>query len=273
MKKNRAKPLLRIPAPAALVRPAHRKRFGQHFLHDKRVVGRILAAFNPKATDHVIEIGPGPGVLTRDLVDRVARLEAVEIDRDLAARLAAEFTESQLILHNIDALEFDFCARAQLDERLRLIGNLPYNISTPLLFHLLDQLGCIHDMLFMLQKEVVDRLAAAPDTEDYGRLSVMIQWRVKVEKLFDVHPGAFTPPPRVDSSIVRLTPHATPPVHVHDPERFALIVKAAFAHRRKTLRNNLKGLIPEETFAAAGIDPIRRAETLSLKEFAAISEH
>jgi 16S rRNA (adenine1518-N6/adenine1519-N6)-dimethyltransferase len=249
-----------------------KKRFGQHFLHDKRIVERILAAFDPKAGDHVIEIGPGPGVLTRQLVGRVAVLEAVEIDRDLAARLADEFSESQLILHNTDALEFDFCARAQPGEQLRLIGNLPYNISTPLLFHLLDQLACVHGMLFMLQKEVVDRLAAAPDTEDYGRLSVMIQWRVKVEKLFDVHPGAFTPPPRVDSSIVRLTPHATPPIEIHDPERFAAVVKAAFAHRRKTLRNNLKALVDDEVFAAAGIDPTRRAETLSLQEFAAISE-
>jgi 16S rRNA (adenine1518-N6/adenine1519-N6)-dimethyltransferase len=254
------------------VTPRARKHFGQHFLHDKRIVGRILAAFDASATDHVVEIGPGTGVMTRGLVDRVARLEAVEIDRDLAARLAEEFSESQLILHNMDALDFDFCARAIAGRKLRLIGNLPYNISTPLLFHLLDQLGCIHDMLFMLQKEVVDRLAAAPDTEDYGRLSVMIQWRVQVEKLFDVHPGAFTPPPRVDSSIVRLTPHATPPVQVRDPERFALIVKAAFAHRRKTLRNNLKGLVADETIAAAGIDPVRRAETLSLQDFAAISE-
>jgi 16S rRNA (adenine1518-N6/adenine1519-N6)-dimethyltransferase len=252
--------------------PIAKKRFGQHFLHDRRIVERILAAFGPKPSDHVIEIGPGPGVLTRGLAGRVACLEAVEIDRDLAARLADEFIESQLILHNADALEFDFCARARPGERLRLIGNLPYNISTPLLFHLLDQLDCIHDMLFMLQKEVVDRLAAAPDTEDYGRLSVMIQWRVKVEKLFDVHPGAFTPPPRVDSSVVRLTPHATPPVQVQNPERFALIVKTAFAHRRKTLRNNLKNLIADDTFAAAGIDPARRAETLSLQEFAAICE-
>jgi 16S rRNA (adenine1518-N6/adenine1519-N6)-dimethyltransferase len=252
--------------------PRPKKRFGQHFLHDKRVVERIVAAFNPQPTDHVIEIGPGPGVLTRALAGRVARLEAVEIDRDLAARLAEEFSESQLILHNTDALEFDFCACAKTGEKLRLIGNLPYNISTPLLFHLLDQLECVQGMLFMLQKEVVDRMAAAPDTEDYSRLSVMIQWRVKVEKLFDVHPGAFTPPPRVDSSIVRLTPHATPPITVHDPERFATVVKAAFAHRRKTLRNNLKGLVGDAAFAAAGIDPVRRAETLGLQEFAAISE-
>jgi 16S rRNA (adenine1518-N6/adenine1519-N6)-dimethyltransferase len=151
-----------------------------------------------------------------------------------------------------------------------VIGNLPYNISTPLLFHLLDQAGCIQDMVFMLQKEVVQRLAAAPGGKDYGRLSVMIQYRCAVEKLFDVAPGAFTPPPRVDSSVVRLTPHSSPPVVVNDPEQFARIVRAAFASRRKTLRNNMKGLLSAEQMHAIGIDPTRRAETLSLAEFAAL---
>jgi 16S rRNA (adenine1518-N6/adenine1519-N6)-dimethyltransferase len=233
------------------------------------VVAKILAALAPLRDDRIVEIGPGLGALTGPLLERVDRLYAVEIDRDLVRRLRETHPAERLVVHEGDALAFDFGA---LPAPLRVVGNLPYNISTPLLFHLLDQLACVHGMLFMLQKEVVDRLAAAPDTEDYGRLSVMIQWRVKVEKLFDVHPGAFTPPPRVDSSIVRLTPHATPPIEIHDPERFAAVVKAAFAHRRKTLRNNLKALVDDEVFAAAGIDPTRRAETLSLQEFAAISE-
>jgi len=154
---------------------------------------------------------------------------------------------------------------------LRLIGNLPYNISTPLLFHLLDQAGCIEDMLFMLQKEVVQRLAATPGGKDYGRLSVMIQYRCRVEKLFEVAPGAFTPPPKVDSAVVRLVPHATPPVAVRDEARFSQVVRAAFASRRKTLRNNMKGLLSGDNMTALGIDPIRRAETLSLAEFAALS--
>jgi 16S rRNA (adenine1518-N6/adenine1519-N6)-dimethyltransferase len=251
-------------------------------------VHRIIEAFQPQPQDHVIEIGPGAGVLTRELAGKVGKLEAVEIDRDLAARLSAEFTPDQLTIHNADALDFDFCATAKTGEKLRLIGNLPYNISTPLLFHLIDQLHCdaqgcasaaegrkpiaaVGDMLFMLQKEVVDRLAAAPGGKDYGRLSVMIQWRLNVERLFDVAPGAFKPPPTVHSTVVRLTPHAKAPIAVQDPQRFADIVKAAFAHRRKQLRNNLKGMVSDEAFRAAGIDPVRRAETLTLAEFAALA--
>jgi len=247
-----------------------RKRFGQHFLRNHRVVERILQAFQPRAGDSVVEIGPGEGVLTHELAGKAAKLDVVEIDRDLAARLR-ESLPQMVTIHNADALGFDFCALAPARGRLRLIGNLPYNISTPLLFHLLDQAHCIHDMLFMLQKEVVDRMAAAPGGKDYGRLSVMMQWGAKVEKLFDVAPGAFYPPPKVDSSVVRLTPHAVPPVEVHDPRRFAEIVKAAFAQRRKVLRNTLKGLVAPETMERLGIDPGRRAETLSLQEFAALS--
>jgi 16S rRNA (adenine1518-N6/adenine1519-N6)-dimethyltransferase len=261
-----------------------RKRFGQHFLRDRGVVERILRAFHPQPSDVVVEIGPGEGVLTGELIGRVQRLHVVELDRDLAARLRAQFPAAALTVHQHDALRFDFCALAD-GARLRLIGNLPYNISTPLLFHLLEQLNCgasasaraasagkpqaaIADMLFMLQKEVVDRLAAAPGGKDYGRLSVMIQWRLAVEKLFDVGPNAFRPPPQVDSSVVRLVPHPLPPIDVRDPERFGDIVRAAFAHRRKTLRNNLKGLVSAEAFDTAGVDPNRRAETLSLQEFA-----
>ncbi len=252
--------------------PAHRprKRFGQHFLHERGIIQRIVAAFDPKPSDHVVEIGPGEGVLTRELVGKVAKLDVVELDRDLIERLRQSLPES-VTIHNADALKFDFCSLAPSHGKLRIIGNLPYNISTPILFHLLDQAHCIGDMLFMLQKEVVDRMAAAPGGKDYGRLSVMLQWGAKVEKLFNVAPGAFRPPPKVDSSVVRLTPYEKPPVEVHDPQRFAQIVKAAFSQRRKVLRNTLKGLVAPETMERLGIDPGRRAETLSLQEFAALA--
>ncbi|MEK6770797.1 MAG: 16S rRNA (adenine(1518)-N(6)/adenine(1519)-N(6))-dimethyltransferase RsmA [Pseudomonadota bacterium] len=248
-----------------------RKRFGQHFLRERGVIERILHALNLQADDIVVEIGPGRGALTRGLVGRVAELHVVELDRDLVEFLRREFSPSQLTVHSADALRFDFRPLSHDQRRLRIIGNLPYNISTPLLFHLLDQVEVVQDMLFMLQKEVVERMAAGPGGKDYGRLSVMIQWRAQVEKLFNVPPGAFTPPPRVDSSVVRLVPHATPPVTVTDPGRFALTVQAAFAHRRKTLRNTLKGLVDESGFARAGIDPVRRAETLTLAEFARLA--
>jgi 16S rRNA (adenine1518-N6/adenine1519-N6)-dimethyltransferase len=251
--------------------PRPKKRFGQHFLHDRNVVGRIVATLAPQAGDHVVEIGPGTGALTRELLARITHLDAVELDRDLLARLDAEFPRERLTLHQGDALKFDFCQLTPGSGKLRLIGNLPYNISTPLLFHLLDQAACIKDMLFMLQKEVVERLRAVPGGKDYGRLSVMIQYRCAVEKLFDVAPGAFTPPPKVDSAVVRLVPHAKPPVAVDDPARFVLLVRAAFANRRKTLRNNMKGLLSAEDMLALGIDPVRRAETLSLAEFASLS--
>lgn len=270
--------------------PAHRprKRFGQHFLHERGIIQRIVAAFDPKPSDHVVEIGPGEGVLTRELVGKVAKLDVVELDRDLIEHLRQSLPES-VTIHNADALKFDFCSLAPShgkaqsghpwpaplasipSAKLRIIGNLPYNISTPLLFHLLDQAHCIEDMLFMLQKEVVDRMAASPGGKDYGRLSVMLQWGAKVEKLFNVAPGAFRPPPKVDSSIVRLTPYEKPPVDVRDPQRFAQIVQAAFSQRRKVLRNTLKGLISADIMQQNDIDPGRRAETLSLQEFAALA--
>ncbi|HEX9628290.1 MAG TPA: 16S rRNA (adenine(1518)-N(6)/adenine(1519)-N(6))-dimethyltransferase RsmA [Acidiferrobacterales bacterium] len=253
--------------------PRPRKRFGQHFLHDGAAIGRIVAALAARPGDTLVEIGPGRGALTRPLLTAAGRLHAVELDRDLAAALPRACAGlGDLQVHQADALGFDFCKLAPEGGRLRLVGNLPYNISTPLLFRLLDQAACIEDMLFMLQREVVDRLRAASGGRDYGRLSVMVQWRCRVEKLFDVAPGAFTPPPKVESSVVRLTPHPAPTPAVRDPARFAQIVKAAFAQRRKTLRNTLKGLVSPDTLLAAGIDPGRRAETLSLAEFAALSD-
>jgi 16S rRNA (adenine1518-N6/adenine1519-N6)-dimethyltransferase len=248
-----------------------KKRFGQHFLHDRNVIGRIVATLAPRSGDHIVEIGPGRGALTRELAAQLPHFDAVELDRDLLAHLQSTIPAGKLTLHGADALKYDFCQLMQNGCKLRLVGNLPYNISTPLLFHLLDQAGCIENMLFMLQKEVVQRLAAAPGGKDYGRLSVMIQYRCAVEKLFDVAPGAFTPPPKVDSAVVRLIPHATPPVAVNDEAQFAKVVRAAFASRRKTLRNNMKGLLSAEYMTALGIDPTRRAETLTLAEFATLS--
>lgn len=251
--------------------PRARKRFGQHFLRDRNTISRIIEALALHASDHVVEIGPGQGALTRELAARLPDFEAVELDRDLVSHLQSEIPSGKLTLHQADALKFDFCRLAKSDRKLRLVGNLPYNISTPLLFHLLNQATCIEDMLFMLQKEVVQRLSAPPGKKDYGRLSVMIQYRCRVEKLFDVAPGAFSPPPRVDSSVVRLTPHSAPPVEVKDEVTFARVVRAAFASRRKTLRNNLKGLLDAGEMSALGIDSTRRAETLTLTEFATLS--
>lgn len=256
-----------MPAPHA-----PKKRFGQHFLHDRQVVQRILAAFAPRPGDIVAEIGPGQGALTVDLAPKVAQLHAIELDRDLASTLLTRVPAPNLTVHGADALRFDFCALARFPQKLRVIGNLPYNISTPLLFHLLDDAPCIGDMCFMLQKEVVDRLCAAPGGKDYGRLSVMVQARCAVERLFVVGPGAFTPPPKVDSAVVRLAPYETAPVRIADPAAFARVVAAAFAQRRKTLRNTLKGLVSVEAMACAGIDAQRRAETLSVADFARLAE-
>jgi 16S rRNA (adenine1518-N6/adenine1519-N6)-dimethyltransferase len=256
-----------------------KKRFGQHFLHDPGVIARIVAAIDPQPTDHLVEIGPGLGALTVPLLGKVPRLEVVELDRDvipkLRERCAAAAPGAELVVHQGDALEFDFAALAagatgRPPDRptLRLVGNLPYNVSTPLLFHFLEQRRAIRDMTFMLQKEVVDRMAAAPDSDAYGRLSVMLAAYATVEKLFKVGPGAFKPPPKVDSAIVRVVPYATPPFPLPDPARFAAIVGRAFTMRRKTLRNALKGMVDETAMRAAGIDPQARPETLSAEQFA-----
>ena len=218
----------------------------------------------------MVEIGPGLGAMTRPLIEKLNHLHVIEVDRDLAARLREEFAPERLSMHEMDVLKFDF---ATLGTPLRVVGNLPYNISSPILFHLADYADRILDMHFMLQKEVVDRMAAAPDTPDYGRLSVMLQSRFQVIKLFNVPPGAFNPPPKVDSAIVRLAPLPAEAILYTDAKRFAEIVTKAFGQRRKTLRNTLKGLVEPQVFEALDIDPQRRGETLSVAEFSRLSNH
>jgi 16S rRNA (adenine1518-N6/adenine1519-N6)-dimethyltransferase len=249
-----------------------RKRFGQNFLIDDGVVARIVAAIDPQADDHVVEIGPGLGVLTEALLARIPQLDAVELDRDLIPKLAQRCAGlGRLRIHAADALRFDFASLATDQRPLRVVGNLPYNISTPLMFHLLQNKAVIRDMHFMLQKEVVERLAAAPGGKEYGRLSVMMQFHCAVQALFVVPPQAFSPAPKVESAVVRLVPHTTAPVAVDDVSVLETVVTQAFAQRRKTLRNTLKHLIDAHTLERLGIDPTRRAETLTLDEFATIA--
>jgi len=247
----------------------HKKQFGQHFLHDRHYLDRIVAAIRPRPDDLMVEIGPGQGALTQPLLDTVEHLHVIEVDRDLIAWLRSHFPAERLTVHEADALKFDF---GVLGQPLRVVGNLPYNISSPLLFHLAEYAEAIADMHFMLQREVVDRMAAEPATPDYGRLSVMLQARFRVMKLFNVPPGAFEPPPKVDSAVVRMIPLPVEAIPYRDATRFAEIVARAFGQRRKTLRNTLKGMIAPETFEALGIDPQRRGETLSVAEFAALTD-
>lgn len=249
-----------------------RKRFGQNFLHDPGVIRRIVAAIQPLRGEHIVEIGPGLGALTLPLLQAAGELDVIELDRDLIPKLT-EYCAGHGVLriHNADALRFDFAHLASDGRKLRIVGNLPYNISTPLLFHLLDQASCIQDMYFMLQKEVVERMISAPGGSDYGRLSVMLQYRCAMEKLFNVGPGAFSPAPKIESAVVRLTPYATPPVTIKDEARFAALVKQAFSQRRKTLRNTLRGLLTETQLIALDIDPGLRAQTLSLEQYALLS--
>lgn len=246
-----------------------RKRFGQNFLHDPGIIRRIVDAIDPQAAQAVAEIGPGLGALTCPLLERLGHLDVIELDRDVIPRLLAHCGNlGSLRIHEADALAFDFNAlAAERGQALRVVGNLPYNISSPLLFHLFAQVGSLRDMTFMLQKEVVDRLAAQPGSRDYGRLSVMAQVICRIDALFTVPPGAFNPPPKVDSAIVRLTPHPEPLVDKATHESLARVVRAAFGQRRKTLRNTLKGIVPADTMDSVGIDPTRRPETLSLDEF------
>ncbi|AQR66240.1 16S rRNA (adenine(1518)-N(6)/adenine(1519)-N(6))-dimethyltransferase [Aquaspirillum sp. LM1] len=247
-----------------------RKRFGQNFLQDPRTIEDIVDAVNPARDDLVVEIGPGLGAITRPLLARLNHLHVVEIDRDIIARLRRTFTATQLTIHEGDALAFDFAA---LGTPLKIVGNLPYNISTPLLFHLASFGTQVTDMHFMLQKEVVDRMVAEPGTADYGRLSVMLQYRFYMERMLDVPPEAFDPPPKVDSAVVRMIPHPTLPHQAQDEQQLAHIVQVAFAQRRKTLRNNLKGVLDDEGFATLGIDPGIRPENLPVGGFVAICNY
>jgi 16S rRNA (adenine1518-N6/adenine1519-N6)-dimethyltransferase len=249
-----------------------RKRFGQHFLHDPAVIDRIIRAIDPQPGDTIIEIGPGQGAITLPLLKKHGTLEAVELDRDLVPMLrekAAGYGE--LLVHQADALKFDFSQRAQADRKLKIVGNLPYNVSTPLLFHLLKQIDCISVMYFMLQKEVVDRMAAEPGSKRYGRLTVMLAAAVKVEKLFNIGAGAFKPPPAVESAFCSLTPWPQPPFEIADHKRFAQLVTQAFSARRKTLRNALKGMVSTEQISELGVDPGLRPENLTPAQFAALA--
>ncbi len=252
-----------------------RKRFGQHFLHDPAVVARILAAVDPRPGQALVEIGPGRGALMRPLLRRCERLDVVEIDRDLVRELAEspEARAGALVVHAGDALRFDFARLSrERGQPLRVVGNLPYNISTPLLFHLLEAAPAIRDVHAMLQREVVQRLAANPGEEAYGRLGVMVQFRCRVEHLFNVGPGAFSPAPSVESAVVRLVPLPEPRAPVHDERLFAEVVRRAFSARRKTLRNALSGLLGPEGFLLAGVDPTARAEQLTVEEFARLAD-
>lgn len=249
-----------------------RKRFGQNFLHDHSVIYNILASLAIQAGEHWVEIGPGQGALTEPLLDSGVYLSIIELDRDLVALLQRQYAHREnLTIYSADALKFNFAALPKTHEKLHIVGNLPYNISTPLLFHLLEDATFIEDMTFMLQKEVVDRICASPGSKSYGRLSIMMQYYCATECLFEVPPEAFTPAPKVNSAIVRLTPHQTPPVVVNDIKQMHNIITQAFSYRRKTLRNALKTLLPEAIIIDLGIDPIRRPETLSLAEFASLS--
>ncbi|MEI7612898.1 MAG: 16S rRNA (adenine(1518)-N(6)/adenine(1519)-N(6))-dimethyltransferase RsmA [Betaproteobacteria bacterium] len=242
-----------------------RKRFGQNFLVDQQVIADIVNAVAPKRDACVVEIGPGLGALTDPLLQRLDHLYVVEIDRDIVARLKKRPAQEKLTIHEGDALAFDF--GALVEGKMHVVGNLPYNISTPLLFHLAGFADHVYDMHFMLQKEVVERMVAEPGTSDYGRLSVMLQYRFVMDWLFDVPPESFSPAPKVDSAVVRLIPKPADELTVKNEERFAALVSAAFAQRRKMLRNNLKELVPPERLVALGVEPTARAEELSLADY------
>ena len=256
-----------MPGVARARQAPRRKRFGQHFLHDPAVIARIMRSLGPRAGERLVEIGPGHGALTGELLAcQGCTLDAIEIDRDLAALLRERFNPPRCVLHDADALQFDFTALArERGGRLRIVGNLPYNISTPLLFRLLAHAPAILDLHLMLQREVAARLAAQPGDADYGRLGVMVAPQVRVERLFEVGPGAFQPAPKVWSAVVRLTVRAQPlfAVSAHYPA----VVAAAFMQRRKTLRNALKPLLTREQIEACAVDPGARAETLAPQAF------
>jgi len=250
-----------------------KKHYGQHFLHERGIIERIVAAIAPRPGDRIIEIGPGEGALTLPLLDAAHTLTAIELDAELIEPLrAAALAHGELTIIHADVLEVDFTALAA-GGKLRLAGNLPYYVSSPILFHCLQHARAITDMVFMLQKEVVDRMAAAPGSKTYGRLSVMLQLACRVEPLLRVPPGAFRPPPQVDSAVVRLIPHALPLDAEVDSARLEAIVRAAFGQRRKTLSNALSGLLDAAVIRAAGIDPKARAETVSPRQYVELARH
>lgn len=245
-----------------------RKRFGQHFLKDNQVINEIITYFSPKTDDECVEIGPGLGALTIPLLKKIHHLQAIELDRDvIPLLLEASKNIGDLVIHQGDVLQFDFHRIYKNNKKLRVIGNLPYNISTTLIFHLLEQLEVIEDMHFMLQQEVVDRMAAIPNNKTYGRLSVMIQYYCQVEDLFVIPPEAFDPPPKVYSKYVRLIPHTHKPYIAKDETLFADIVREAFNQRRKTIRNSLKKWVNDDRFAQLDISPTQRAENLSVADY------
>ncbi|MAR01715.1 MAG: 16S rRNA (adenine(1518)-N(6)/adenine(1519)-N(6))-dimethyltransferase [Oceanospirillaceae bacterium] len=250
-----------------------RKRFGQNFLHDQYVIGRIISSIHPQPDDCLVEIGPGMGALTGPILDATGKLHVVELDRDLIPILRTQFFNfPDFHIHEGDALKFDFSTIPAEGQQLRIVGNLPYNISTPLIFHLLSHHSLVKDMHFMLQKEVVERLAAEPGSGDYGRLSIMAQYYCRVEPLFVVGPGSFNPPPKVDSAIVRLVPHPQLPYPAKDPAVLERVVREAFHMRRKTLRNNLKKLIDPGILEEIGIDTSLRPERLTLADYVRIAD-
>lgn len=249
-----------------------RKRFGQHFLRDQNIIRRIVDAIRPAPQQHLIEIGPGQGAITLPVLKLSRMLEVIELDRDLIPQLEERCSHAgMLTIYEADVLDFDFASVKKDDRLLRVFGNLPYNISTPLLFHLLSYSKIISDMVFMLQKEVAERLAAKPDTEHYGRLSVMIQYHCQVDLLFNVPKDAFHPPPQVVSSIVRLVPHRESPYRVKDYAKFEDVVRHAFGQRRKTVRNSLKGIMTDEAWEGVSVRSDARAENLSIQDFVDIS--
>jgi 16S rRNA (adenine1518-N6/adenine1519-N6)-dimethyltransferase len=247
-----------------------RRRFSQNFLVDESAIAAIVAAVAPRPGDRMVEIGPGLAAITRPLANVVRPLHVVEIDRDIVARLRHEFAPDALVIHEGDALEFDF---ASLGPDLRVVGNLPYHISTPILFHLFDFAGALRDVHAMLQAEVVERMIAAPASSDYGRLSVMLQYRFEMEKVLDVPPEAFDPAPQVDSAVVRMMPRRVGWTRALDEKMLSETVALAFSQRRKTLRNTLGRALDADDFAKLGIDPQARAQTLSVEDFVRIANY
>ncbi|MGN6093521.1 MAG: 16S rRNA (adenine(1518)-N(6)/adenine(1519)-N(6))-dimethyltransferase RsmA [Luteibacter jiangsuensis] len=251
-----------------------KKSFGQHFLHEKRYIDRIVSSISPKDGDTLVEIGPGEGAMTLPLLAVAKRMTAIELDTDLIPGLqqrAAAIGDLRIVHSDVLKVDFGALAAELGAERLRIAGNLPYYISSPILFHCVEHAAAIQDMHFMLQKEVVDRMAAEPGSKVYGRLSVMLQLACRVTPLFTVPPGAFRPPPKVDSAVVRLVPLPADQRPAGDPAKIHAVVKAAFAMRRKTLANTLKGMIDEATIRAVGIDPRARAETLAPTDFVTLA--